>query len=61
MLLVLILIIFPMIFGAGIGDIALVWAPWSFLAGLVVLALLAAGIVIRLSVVMANEVRAKAG
>ena len=37
-LLALILILFPVIFGAGLKEIAFTWAPWSFAGGLAVLA-----------------------
>ena len=57
----LILILFPVIFGAGLKDIALTWAPWSFLAGIIVLAADCLSIVIKLCVVKVNEGRAKTG
>lgn len=60
-LLVLVFILFPVIFGAGIKDIALVWAPWSFAAGIVILMADIAGIVIKLVLVKVNEGRAKTG
>ena len=58
---VLILILFPLIFGAGIKDIALIWAPWSFLAGILIMAADVLIIGIKLIVVKANEGRAKTG
>ena len=58
---VLILILFPLIFGAGIKDIALIWAPWSFLAGLLIMAADVLIIGIKLIVVKVNEGRAKTG
>ena len=61
LLLALILILFPMIFGAGIKDIALVWAPWSFLTGLVILAAGVVCIAARYGVVKVNEGRKKTG
>ena len=57
----LILILFPVIFGAGLKDIALTWAPWSFLAGIILLAADCLSIVIKLCVVKVNEGRAKTG
>jgi CubicO group peptidase (beta-lactamase class C family) len=61
LLTVLILILFPLIFGAGIKAIALTWAPWSFLAGIVIMAAGVAVTWIRLFVVKVNEGRAKTG
>ena len=58
---ILILILFPVIFGAGIKDIALTWAPWSFLAGIILLAADCLSIIIKLCVVKVNEGRAKTG
>ena len=58
---VLILILFPLIFGAGIKDIALIWAPWSFLAGILIMAADVLIIGIKLIVVKVNEGRAKTG
>ena len=58
---VMILILFPMIFGAGIKTIALTWAPWSFLSGLLIVAADALCIVIKLFVVKVNEGRTKTG
>ena len=37
-LVLLIVILFPVIFGAGLKEIAFTWAPWSFAGGLTVLA-----------------------
>ena len=58
---ILILILFPMIFGAGIKDIALIWAPWSFLAGILIMAADVLIIGMKLVVVKVNEGRAKTG
>ena len=58
---VLILVLFPLIFGAGIKDIALTWAPWSFLAGILILAADVMILWIKLVVVKVNEGRAKTG
>ena len=58
---VLILILFPLIFGAGIKDIALTWAPWSFLVGILIMAADVLIIGIKLIVVKVNEGRAKTG
>ena len=60
-LLALILILLPVIFGAGIKDIALIWAPWSFLSGLIILTADVAAICIKLLTVKVNEGRAKTG
>ena len=60
-LLVLILILLPVIFGAGIKDIALVWAPWSFLTGMVIMAIDIACIAVKYIVVKVNEGREKTG
>ena len=60
-LLVLVFVLFPLIFGAGIRDIAFVWAPWSFIAGIVILMADMAGIVIKLVLVKVNEGRTKTG
>lgn len=57
----LMLILFPVIFGAGIKDIALTWAPWSFLAGMVILVADVAAVVIRVFTVKVNAGRAKTG
>ena len=57
----LMLILFPLIFGAGIKDIALIWAPWSFLAGILIMAADVLIIGIKLIVVKVNEGRAKTG
>ena len=57
----LIVVLFPLIFGAGIKAIVLTWAPWSFLAGTVMLAVDVVSIVIKLFVVKVNEGRAKTG
>ena len=56
----LILIIFPIIFGADIKTIALTWAPWSFLAGTVIMVINAVSAGIKL-LVKVNEGRAKTG
>lgn len=61
LLLALILILFPIIFGAGLKDIALVWAPWSFSAGLLILAAGVVCIAARYGVVKVNEGRKKTG
>ena len=37
-LLTLVLILFPIIFGAGMKDIAFIWAPWSLTGGLLTIA-----------------------
>ncbi len=58
---ILILVLFPIIFGAGIKDIALIWAPWSFLAGIMIMAADVLIIGIKLIVVKVNEGRAKTG
>lgn len=58
---VLIMVLFPLIFGAGIKDIALIWAPWSFLAGILIMAADVLIIGIKLIVVKVNEGRAKTG
>ena len=58
---ILILVLFPLIFGAGIKAIALTWAPWSFLAGILILAADVVIIGIKLVVVKVNEGRAKTG
>ena len=58
---ILILILFPMIFGAGIKDITLMWAPWSFLAGILIMAADVLIIGMKLVVVKVNEGRAKTG
>ena len=58
---VLIMVLFPMIFGAGIKAIALTWAPWSFLAGILIMAADVLIIGIKLIVVKVNEGRAKTG
>ena len=58
---ILILVLFPLIFGAGIKAIALTWAPWSFLAGILILAADVVIIGIKLIVVKVNEGRAKTG
>ena len=47
-LLALVLILFPVIFGAGIGAILFIWAPWSLAGGLLVTAGDIAGITIKL-------------
>ena len=60
-LLALILILLPVIFGAGIKDIALIWAPWSLLAGLIILTADVAAICIKLLTVKVNAGRAKTG
>ena len=36
-LLAAVLVFFPLIFGAGIRDILLIWAPWSLTGGLSVI------------------------
>ena len=56
-LLVLVFVLFPLIFGAGIRDIAFVWAPWSFIAGIVILMADMAGIVIKLVLVKVNRIK----
>ena len=61
LLLALILILFPIIFGAGLKDIALVWSPWSFSAGLLILAAGVVCIAARYGVVKVNEGRKKTG
>jgi len=61
LLLALILILFPIIFGAGLKDIALFWAPWSFSAGLLILATGVVCIAARYGVVKVNEGRKKTG
>ena len=58
---ILILVLFPLIFGAGIKDIALIWAPWSFLAGILIMAADVLIIGMKLVVVKVNEGRAKTG
>ena len=61
LLIALILILFPIIFGAGLKDIALFWAPWSFSAGLLILATGVVCIAARYGVVKVNEGRKKTG
>ncbi|MBR3246788.1 MAG: beta-lactamase family protein [Clostridiales bacterium] len=56
----LILILFPIIFGADIKTIALTWAPWSFFAGTVMMVINAVSAGIKL-LVKSNEGRAKTG
>ena len=58
---ILILVLFPLIFGAGIKAIALTWAPWSFLTGILIMASDVVIIGIKLFVVKVNEGRAKTG
>ena len=58
---VMILVLFPMIFGAGLKAIALTWAPWSFLSGFLIVAADAVCIGIKLFVVKVNEGRTKTG
>jgi CubicO group peptidase (beta-lactamase class C family) len=58
---VLILILFPVIFGADIRSIAFTWAPWSFLSGIFIMAACAAGSFIKLITVKVNEGRTKTG
>jgi len=60
-LLLLTVLILPAVFGAGLKDIAFVWAPWSFTAGLVIFVADIAGALIRLVVVKRNEGRTKTG
>ena len=60
-LLALVLILFPLIFGAGLGEIAFKWAPWSFLIGLIALAADIAGCAFKYILVKVNEGRAKTG
>ena len=60
-LLLLVLIILPAVFGAGLKDIAFVWAPWSFAAGLIILASDIIAILLRLVAVKRNEGRTKTG
>lgn len=60
-LLILITVLFPEIFGAGIKDIALIWAPWSFAATLVILAADIPAAAIKLILVRNNARRAKTG
>ena len=60
-LLLLVLIILPLVFGAGIKDIAFVWAPWSFAAGLVILVADILAILLRLVAVKRNEGKTKTG
>ena len=61
LLTVLVFILFPVIFGAGFSEIALIWAPWSFLIGFSILAadVICAGI--KLIMVKVNEGRTKTG
>ena len=47
-LLTLILILFPIIFGSGLGDIVMKWAPWSLAGGLVLMTADIVVIIIRL-------------
>ena len=61
MLLILTVTILPAVFGAGLQDIALVWAPWSFAAGLIILASDITAILLRLVAVKRNEGRTKTG
>ncbi|MCR5327398.1 MAG: beta-lactamase family protein [Saccharofermentans sp.] len=58
---ILILVLFPVIFGAGIKDIALTWAPLSFLTGMMILAVDCLSFIVKLCVVKVNEGRAKTG
>lgn len=60
-LFILMLILFPLIFGAGLKEIALMWAPWSFTSGFLILLAGALGAGIKLCVVKANEGRTKTG
>ena len=60
-LLILTVTILPAVFGAGLKDIAFVWAPWSFAAGLIILASDIIAILLRLVAVKRNEGRTKTG
>lgn len=57
----LVLILFPVIFGADIRSIAFTWAPWSYLSGIILMAVCAAGSFIKLITVRVNEGRTKTG
>ena len=57
----LILILFPMIFGAGLRAITMVWAPWSFATGLAIIFIDIVTIAIRFLTVRLNESRTKTG
>ncbi|MBR3465317.1 MAG: beta-lactamase family protein [Clostridiales bacterium] len=57
----LVLILFPVIFGADIRSIAFTWAPWSFLSGIILMAACAAGSFLKLITVKVNEGRTKTG
>ena len=61
LLLILMFILFPVIFGAGLKDIALVWAPWSLLAGMIIMAADVVLAAVKYCVVKANEGREKTG
>lgn len=61
LLLVLVLILFPVIFGAGIREIALVWAPWSFLTGMIIMAADVVLAAVKYCMVKVNEGRKKTG
>ncbi len=55
-LLVTICIVMPLIFGAGLGEIALIWAPYSFAGGLVLMAAAIFVLVVKLRI-MRKDVR----
>ena len=58
-LVALMVILFPIIFGAGLKDILLVWAPWSMAGGMLILLADIAVAILRLCSVRVNESRKK--
>ncbi len=57
----LILILFPMIFGAGMREIMFTWAPWSLTGGLIAIACVIAAATVRIFTVRKNADHNKTG
>ena len=61
LLLTVICILMPAIFGAGLGEIAFVWAPYSFAGALLILSINIPVAIIKFLILGNNENRKKAG
>ncbi|MCR5675356.1 MAG: beta-lactamase family protein [Lachnospiraceae bacterium] len=57
-LLALVLILFPIIFGAGMREIVFTWAPWSLAGGLLMMAVVVAAATVRLLISGPGEYKA---
>ncbi|MCR4648610.1 MAG: beta-lactamase family protein [Lachnospiraceae bacterium] len=60
-LLLTVCIVMPAVFGAGLGEIMFIWAPYSFSGGIIILAFVVIAAVISIFIKRKNENRKKTG